>query len=109
MPRTIRAKNDQVQDQTAIKITSVTLTSRETRVKFNTTGATICRLPLVNEMEGLHVTVILDTDGGTLTIKDQGDSYNWSDCMCTASGNGFLFYSDGECWWIVGSVNEPQA
>ena len=86
-------------DRQVYKTAAATLTLDETLVICDTTaGAMAITLPAVAEARGLMFSIILETDGGDLTVQDQDDSYNWSDMVLTAATDHVLVYSDGFQW-----------
>ena len=92
-------------DRQVYKTAAATLTLDETLVICDTTaGAMAITLPAVAEARGLMFSIILETDGGDLTIQDQDDSYNWSDLTCDDALDGFLLYSDGYVWWQLAAI-----
>lgn len=92
-------------DRFAVKTAAATLTLYEQQVRVDTTdGAFAITLPPVAEAKGLEFSIILETDGGNLTIQDQDDSYNWSDLTCDDALDGFLLKSDGYVWWQLAAI-----
>ena len=100
-----RVNNEAALNQFAKKTADATLKLYETQVRADSTaGAMTITLPPVSEAAGLMFSIILETDGGNLTIQDQDDSYNWSDLTCDDALDGFLLYSDGFIWWQLAAI-----
>lgn len=92
-------------DAFAVKTAACTLALYEQQIRANTNaGAMAITLPPVAEAKGLTFSIILETDGGNLTIQDHDDSYNWSDLTCDDALDGFLLYSDGYVWWQLAAI-----
>jgi hypothetical protein len=103
--RAARQHSESVSDKFVVKTAAATLTVREQQVRANTTaGAMAITLPPVGEARGLTFSIILETDGGNLTIQDGDDSYNWTDLTCDDALDGFLLYSDGFVWWQLAAI-----
>lgn len=100
-----RNKQETVYDQFVVKTVAATLLLTETQVRVDSTlGAMALTLPSVAEAKGLTYSIILETDGGNLTIQDADDSYNWADLTCDDALDGFLLYSDGFVWWQLAAI-----
>lgn len=105
-PGEVRANQERVKDDAfAVKDAAATLSVYETQIRADTTdGAMPITLPPVAEAKGRTYSIILETDGGDLTIQDNDDSYNWSDLTCDDALDGFLLYSDGHVWWQLAAI-----
>ena len=91
-------------DRRVYKTAAATLTLDETLVICDTTdGAMAITLPNVSEAAGLMFSIVLQTDGGDLTIQDDGDSYAWDDRVFDNAGDREVLYSDGYAWHVMAS------
>lgn len=70
-----------------------------------TSAAITITLPNVSEAMGMLYSITLKTDGGNnVTIQDSDESYGWSDITLADALDRVLLFSDGLCWWTIGSV-----
>lgn len=67
-----------------------------------TDGTFTVTLPPVSEAAGKFYSITLIDAGGTVTIQDQDDSYDWTDIDdMDADDDAVLLYSDGLRWFEI--------
>ena len=100
-----RLMDDNRLDMPLYKTAAYSMKVGDLVVHYDTTaGAMAVTLPPVAAAKGKIYSIMLDTDGGDLTIQDIDDSVSWSDLTCDDAGDGFLLYSDGQIWWQLGAT-----
>jgi len=84
---------------------SATLNVTDTEVEVANTSAITITLPPVSEAKGRFYTIRkTSADAKAITIQDQDDSVNWTDInTLDAAHDRKMLYSDGKCWYEVGS------